>query len=340
MDRKHLLNRKWLADASRRLRAAKPGPRWRNVLFALLLAFVMGNAGRPPLAQADGEKIGYVVFATTDRPGPICLGRYANILALVKADIFRKGETPGTTSSPGYWSFQWVNGTVQDPDIGTLVPERSRASLLGDNPTMAHFYFTARKVGTTTLSFKADIPASSTSVEFTNTASQPMRVTVIPCKFMVSSITTFPGNDNPGAYQQSDPAIVVRMDQAEVTADANGQFTGSATLHWIGTTSTTVEPGGSCTIAEKFAVTTQASISGDILAGQLTLDVTYKEPGVASHNESCGGASLPMVEKPYRLSQVRISLPASGGVTPLTQTQDQDSRLSTGVFVVIPVNGK
>lgn len=193
--------------------------RWRTVFIALVLLFTFGSTSLPSAARAApaNVKVLYSVVAERDKKGSICVGEFATIKVLVKAHVERDDQL----DLEGVWVHRWVRGSVQG--VGGLFPERTRASLLGDNPTAAKFTFRASKPGKATLTFAGEFPRwLLPGVDLIE--SNPVEVTVIPCKFKVKTVLSF----NPGIY-----TITVISDEAVMTRDEAGAFTASSIMHWV-----------------------------------------------------------------------------------------------------------
>ena len=336
MDRKYLTTRKLLAFASRRPSVAKPGSRRRHVLTVLLLAFVMGSTHQPLLAQAAGETYWY--FMGIGEPKTtLCQGERVSYTVYVYGiPDARNGmliELPGVK----------VEAYPADQSIGKFTGANKAG--FATQPTgmdmdelyNANFEFTAaKKIGTSQLFFEGAVKGINIKTGY---VSATVPVKVIACKFRVWVETNFPPN---GTYNPMivEPPITVKMDPTVVTADANGHFTGSARLSWVGHTQNPKPKSGTCSVVQKFESTiTHADISGQISADgtMVELSLTYQQPVSASLTVTCDGVSEGQPDASFVLDPLKLSVPLYGGAFQLDQSYSQGSFMGYVDGDVVPV---
>jgi hypothetical protein len=278
--------------------------------MALALALTFGSAGQPPPAQAAPARAGYAyfVFATLPKSyGTICVGDNVPIsvrVARTSIDI----QTDSLNISG-----IWVAGSVQDPGIGKLIIARKKTGFDYEQPGIAGFIFHADKPGKTTLTFKAEIHYyKSTTFKWIYgpaeiAESNPVEVTVEVCKYNVTAISH---------WAQGGLKYVALIMETEMTIDAPGHYTGTATVDWFITN--TPRPGCSPVM---YYYTSQADLTGmmDADGQQLVVDLAYQvaELQTQTYDSNCDANST-MVDF-YTPAPLTLSMPSFGG----TSTQSQ-----------------
>jgi len=287
-----------------------PIARWRNVFSALVLpAIFLGSLSQPSLAQAAPAraKYAYFVFATLPKSyGTICVGDNVPIsvrVARTSIDI--------QTDSMNI-SGIWVAGSVQDPGIGKLIIARKETGFDYEQPGIAGFIFHAEKPGKTTLFFNAEIRYyQSTILKWIYgpakiAQSNPVEVTVEVCKYKVSVVSHWEFNGL---------NYMAIIDQAGMSADAPGHFTGTAQVFWV----IRLPPGNPCPSVT--TSTSQADLTGvmDADGQQLVVDLAYQvaELQTQTYDSNCDANST-MVDF-YTPAPLTLSMPSFGG----TSTQSQ-----------------
>jgi hypothetical protein len=160
-------------------------------------------------------------------------------------------------------------------------------------------------------------------------------VKVIHCKYKVKTKAKFPSNPN------NDPAILpppitARMENAELTADANGHFTGTANMQWFGGTQVSLLQGGlTCTVVEKFSASSPVDLTGEMSDdGQFTLNLTY-DTVWSSFTETCSVASASGT-LPYILDPMKLIMPDTGGSLSQPQGYNKSSFMGSVAIEVTP----
>jgi hypothetical protein len=205
-----------------------------------------------------------------------------------------------------------VKGTVQNTAIGTLSQVENLTGWDSRYPGAADYRFTAKKPGTTVVSFEGQINhiwwasnlfGKGPIVDRRDFVSDTVTVTVAECKFKVSA--------NSG-WQVEGPANLsfkAMFEDVEITGDENGHFTGSSTVTWTASSSAVGDCSGTLT-----ATPSQVDLSGDLNndSGLLVITMTYQAT-TASEVSNCGNPQFSMTPDP-----VKFVTSAEGGVS--TQT--------------------
>ena len=123
------------------------------------------------------------------------------------------------------------------------------------------------------------------------------------------------------------------MKSTLLTSDADGNFTGTGTLHWIGTS---FKSG--CTVSQKFGGDTSVALSGKIFDDQLQVTMIY-QPGAGALSVSCGGVSQGMPGDAVQLDQLDVQLPMRGGSLKQTQAHSQGAYPGKVLVSAILVKG-
>ncbi len=298
--------------------ARNPAARRRTVFVALVFALVIAGAGQPAPAQpvpAGKDEISFKLEVFPEKLPTFCVNQkftfYAGVSKTVNKVINDKNvEIPGNAPAPA------VSGSVTDRDIGTL---------LGFEDEENTFLFTAKKPGTTTLKFTAlvkniwiganeEVIGSSVKIE------KPVTVKVRNCKYKVETVSQF----------SAQGVKLASTMEGEMESDEQGNFTGSATVNWVGG----VASIGDCSAAYYDVASSQADLTGNQDdSGQLAAEVNYL--GAVITMSGCASASGTMIPDPLTLS-----VPSSGGVSTQSQNLHEPNYFSfygSVVIVVIPV---
>ena len=229
--------------------------------------------------------------------------------------VYRLKLINGVSEAPEAITGISVIGVVDNPNIGQISPgENTTIWASAIYPGAADFVFTAEKPGETIVAFSGMIVNSGWFGTNWGGSSQivsdQVNVKVIPCKFKVETFGQW--------YEASDGAsysIAAVSDEAMVTADADGHYTGSASVNWIGTGY--VE---GCVFPVQIS-SGQIHYTGEINeSGQLVMNQTY-EPVENSWNYVCGngtgsGKGL------FTSDSIIVSISSSGGVTTMPHMID------------------
>lgn len=334
MNRNSRIDKVLFAYTSRCLRRINPFARWRILIAALLLALAIGSVGQASIAQAApaGQDYRFSLNVVAPRT-TICTGE----MVTYKADVYAE-QAPFTGSFVIKVQGVKVDAYPADQSIGAFVGANKAGFVSGRMgsdlmaPTSLVFKFKAgNKPGNSKLFFNGAVAGFDIQTGY---ISFTVPVRVIACKYRVTTTTQFPLNPNHNPMIVS-PRIKVKMNKAEVTADEIGHFNGSGTLHWFGSSYTTVTPDvGSATAVEKFSSTSQASLNGEVFEnGQLVLNLTYEQAS-SSMTETVLGVSGIASDLPYILDPLKISVPAAGGTVSLPQGYNQSSFMGK-VFAVV-----
>lgn len=281
-----------------------------RILAALGLALVVVGVNQLPLAHAASDNLTDVSFelqVNPAHPAPVCLHHSQKFYIFLTRHLSLPQY--GIPDLPLEISGVVVRGSVADTNIGTLLPPDTSGSYeLSDlSVGAADFAFIAKKVGTTILKFDAEVGSYWDGEGVAHTVSQPhpvhveVPVKVIPCKFKVGATSRW---HLPGPHQFD---IVGMIDNAEMKADEQGNFTGSASMNWAVAT-TVLSP--ICLSAIFTVSPSQANLTGQMDdSGLLQANLTYS-PATASMTQVCkvptgtqtSTLHLQMVPDPLNLS--------------------------------------
>jgi hypothetical protein len=337
MNRIYVSVMRWYATARRRQWAVKQAVSTRSVFMALALALIMGSAIQPSpaLATSAGANYAYYVFASNQGKddASVCVGD--NVLITV--NVARVHIENNVQSNRQNETGIWVQGSLQGPSIGKFIIARKQTGFDYEKPGMATFVFHADKAGKTALTFNAEIYYWKYTVTkwifgpVETAVSNLVNLTVADCKYKatINSRWQVPGLE-----------YAAVIDEVELTLDGNGNYTGTATVTWVG--SWQVIPQGmgagmTCT-TKLTAPPSQADLKGTMNdSGYLVVNITYQPVTAPSWNAVCKDSTgaTPPVDNPVQLASgpLKISVPAStGGVS--TQTTDLGDQISGGTAVI------
>ena len=189
----------------------------------------------------------------------------------------------------------------------------------------------------------ANFPEAAAAVQKIKTTPQAQNTqaasgTAIFNKYKVSTITQFPAA--PFDPTIPHPAIEVRMDEIEVTADADGHFSGSGNMQWFGSSLTSPIEGITCTIVDDFAAPSQVDLNSELSdSGQLVLNLTY-QPETGSQTITCQTAIGPVggsTDQVRTLDPLKITMPAEGGTVTQPHGYNSSQVIGSVTITVIPV---
>ena len=299
-------------------------------ILAITFVVCADPAGLVPTAPVAAAGVTYRYYMEVVSPRTtLCLGEKVRYKVVVQRDTGGANPIPvGGVKVEAY---------ADDPSIGKFSGKGKGGSVFVSTeldfttPYSAEFTFTAgKKIGSTTLQFQGLVSYVSPVGQGYVSFAVPIRV--IPCKYKVSSIVRFPPNGtfNPDAIE---PPIVARMKSTLLTSDAEGNFTGTGTIHWIGTSFTS-----GCTVNQKFGGDTSVALSGKIFDDHLQLTMIY-QPGNGALTVNCGGVSQGTPSDPVQLDQLDVELPMSGGSLKQTQAHSQGAYPGKVLVSAILVKG-
>ena len=318
--------------AWRRLPRVGQARRARGRLTALVLPVVVlftTVAGSAQLTSTRSVAAGVTYRYYMDVVSPrttLCFGEKVRYKVVVNR------TADGPTDDPVPVSGVKVEAYADNRAIGTFAGQGKGGSVFVSTeldfstPYSAEFTFTAgKKEGSTTLQFQGLV--SYVSPVGRGYVSFEVPIKVIACKYMVSTVVRFPPNAtyNPDAVE---PPIVATMKPTLLTADADGNFTGTGMLHWKGST---FKSG--CVVSQHFSADTGVALSGSVLDDHLDVRMIY-EPANGPLLVSCDGVSNSAPSIPVQLDQLDVELSPKGGS--LKQPQAHTSGTFLGnVFVTV-----
>jgi hypothetical protein len=319
--------------------AGSTAARWRSVFIALLLALAIGSAGQISPAQAAPDNpadIYFDVWAAPEAPPPVCINKTLKIYVAVHKGIVKTIGGKEHDLSSGFVSGVTIHSSMSTSNVGTLTPESLPVEVDSgaSSPGQVMFVFTATHRGTTTLIFEsngvigagADVPGAPPDSMLTSLGQKvpakkaEIPVTVSgPCKFKVTTITRVSA-----ATSNAEGT----GDEAEVVADAQGNFKGSTTVNWE------IVNTSSCVYSLLSLTPSQVDWSGTIDSDQLVLTGTF-QPTTTSFSFTCPG--IPVGDSgqhtnPIEPLTIRVALTGGGS----TQAQMVSNAAGSAVIVVIP----
>jgi hypothetical protein len=319
--------------------AGSTAARWRSVFIALLLALAIGSAGQISPTQAAPDNpadIYFEVWAFPEAPPPVCINKTLKIYVSVNKGIVKtingkEYDLPRGMVSGGVT----IHSSMSTSNVGTLTPESLPVEVDSgaSSPGQVMFVFTAKQRGTTTLIFEsngvigagADVTGAPPDSMLTSLGQKvpakkaEIPVKVIPCKFKVTTISRWIGP----VYN-----TIATSDEAEVVADAQGNFTGSATVNYA-----TPITDSSCSFSAS-DTPGQVDWSGTIDSDQLVLSGTF-QPSMTSFSASCPPAPGTFSkQQQWTADPLPFRVALSGGG--FTQAQGAPGVSGSAVIVVIP----
>jgi hypothetical protein len=309
---------------------------WRSavrMLFAaLILAHTIGSAGQispaqaaPASAPARSTNLRFELKPYPEGPLTIsaCEVVHFDVIVSKEEQVVLFGrERPVYSILSGVK----IKGLVQNSNIGTLSPPKSSTGFENDSTASAGFTFTPKKDGQTTITFQAtvgfywvgDSYQTKYNAEQIEVPDKMVEVTVTPCKFKVTTISSWIGP----VYN-----TIATSDEAEVVADAQGNFKGSATVNYA-----TPITDSSCSFSAS-DTPGQVDWSGKIDSDQLVLTGTF-QPSMTSFSASCPPAATYSKQQQWTADPLPIRVALSGGG--FTQAQGAPGVSGSADIVVIP----
>ena len=304
------------ANARRRLGGFNPAPLWRSVVMALVLALVVGSAGQPSPARAApaGDATLWIGLFAEKIGGErtICTGDKVLIRVRVVQRIEIIGSEENYSLAPSIGVE--VGASVDGNGVGRISPAKNTTRLDSEPMGATYFTFSAEKPGATTVVFQAKLNTRVVlGFVLSSITIPPTRVplTVIDCSYKVTAISRWSGFGL---------NYVAMIDQAGLTADAPGHYTGTATVNWV---ITQMDSTAGC-ISHATTFTSQADLTGDTDEDgqQLVVDLAYQLAEVKAtwyHYFSDCTATNSHELVSYTPDPLTLSVPASGGVSSQSQ---------------------
>lgn len=304
--------------------------RWRIVFIALVLALTIRGAGQTVPAQAapaGANDIDFELSVYSEKLPTICVNKKLTLYAGVSKTKYKEElvdingkpiPIPGKTPEPTV-TGEKVSGVGTLEKIGGT---EDLMSLQGENV----FTFTSNKPGTAKLKFTVFIQNSwigANEVVIGSPVQRVKEITVkVGCKQKVKTVLQFPV---PELYK-----ITVISDDAVMTADEAGTFTGSATMYW--TYSDIVVGCGSFAAS---ATDSQVDLTGNIDDdGQQFVATETFQPTMVSVSDECPVVGKISSQGPGSVYPLTFSVASSGGVSIQTATGEGISGLAH--IVVVP----
>jgi hypothetical protein len=286
---------------------------WPRLLIALMLALGSGNAAGSTSARAqdeDPDGFQFLVDVISPLAKPLCIGETRDIsVRILERGTIRANEpmeNASITLGPG----TSVTGEVADTAIAQITSARTllinSPSPTRARPGVVSFTVKALKAGKTAIDFSGVVKFQNLTIQ-----AQPFKgvpIEVLNCKFKVTAVhqAVVAGG---GHFN-----VVAMMDEAEIRADPQGHFTGTAPVRWAGA-SATIPP---CFVTIKVAGSTQAELSADMNeSGQLALKLNLQAPETST-TATCAGVTRTETT-PLSAEPLELDVPNAGGVVTLAQ---------------------
>jgi hypothetical protein len=247
---------------------AWPRTRTRSLrdLVAALLLFAL--AAQPVLADGGAERYVFYLAAHANRSlDNLCVGDVVRIDVTAERFIANKRATDtDRNTNPAVQVYGvTIDGTVGNPEVGSLFFTKRITSARATPPGSAQFKFTATKAGTTGIVFKGTHIQTGWFMRFVSPdrtyLSTEVEVTVRNCEYSVTATGHW------HAYSLDYTALIsdVRLKSA-----GGGNYTGAG----IWTFLITRVVGCSNTQVYEAPVTLNGTLEGD----RLTVEITYDPP--------------------------------------------------------------
>lgn len=291
--------------------SVNPASRWRTVFIALVLVLAIESAGQAPpvLAAPAAMELRYSMLARKLRGNnaTICVGDDVPIHVRVTRAEFVGAQGYHVQDIPGVR----VEASVSNGGIGKLNPISIHTGWSSDDPGGADYKFHAEKVGTTIISFKGTINqvwwgaklGLAPFVTRRDFVEDQVEITVEECQYKVTVSSSFP---------VPDMFIGAVFKDALMTLDAQGFYSGTATVTWSGYW---LPFGGariSCVNFLKTLAPSKATLVGLVNeSGQLELTIAY-DPHNLAWSQKCTGLERSEYKFEATATDLKFNVPASG----------------------------
>lgn len=309
----------WVLNARIRLHAFKSIVRSLPVYIILIIALALIIASGPLSAQAAPAKDSFrfhILAKKIKGNATICVGDNVPIYVRVMRSQMTGNQGDNVQNIPGVR----VDASMSNAGIGSLTPKTSYTGWNLKDSGGANFNFRAEKAGTTTIHVKGTInhiwwlanlglPPVVDRRDFVNSE---VEIKVEDCSYKVTTTSR---------WSADEVNWVAKIDQAGMTTDAPGHYTGTATVDWV--LSEFPPPIGSCPLQE-FKASSDANLTGELVGPDLlVVNIIFKPVDVTwlTWNwilEECMiGGNVTWHPAP---DQLRFNFPVSGGEAHPSQT--------------------
>lgn len=290
---------------------------WR-ALVGLVVLILM--ASLPLSASAEGSIETYVFYlagGASKSLSDLCVGDVVTID--MKAERFlrnRRGSGTDLTTNPPVQVYGvTIDGSVGNPEVGSLFFTRRTTSARGTPPGSAQFKFTATKAGSTGILFKGTKVATGWVEKFVNGnkdfLSTELEATVRDCEYSVTATSR---------WHCCNVDYTAIVSDVRMTSTGGGKYTGEGTWTFITTESDNPASCAPHTQIYEAPVVLNGELDGD----QLIVDVTYDRPmgdwftwGTDSGTCHLRWSTQTLTHYPEPLT---FTVPASGTSLTLVQT--------------------
>jgi hypothetical protein len=283
----------------------------RSLFLALVLVLSMDGAGYtlPALAApARATKFQFFMSARKDKGNAtVCVGDIVPIHVKVM-----RAEVVGDPANLGYAQPMpgvRIQALISNKSIGTLTWTTIDTGWNFNDPGGADFKFHADKAGSTMVEFNGTIrhvwwgsrylPGLPPLTDRKDHVTSNVEIIVEECQYKVTAVSTFIA---PGVK------LVAEISDAGLTLAADGRFTGTGSVTWVGGPVSLYGCSGTMEVDPS-----QAEIVAVKGPDQLVLQVTYRETTL-SHIYDCKPGSVE-IHPPVLPDPIILSVPVSGGST-------------------------
>jgi len=304
----------------------------RPITMLMLAALVMSQFSLVrAIPLADFTLVNFSLYAAPEGPLKICVGESVKFYVSVKRTIDEYKSSKFSTPKEDDVTAANVEGEVLDTKIGKISPASRETNFkTGDSPN-AIFTFRAIKKGETDIVFKTVIntfwigkngPTETLDKDY-KVNKQFVKVTVKQCKFKVSvnSKWSIPGEAN--------LSYVAEVNEAKVTGDEQGHFTGSAKVNWTSNAGGVENCSGTSTVEPS-----PVNITGDMNQNdeiELTFTFQSAQNTIAA---KCGDASG-STKISLTPDSLKLAVTSDGGASSQSQALRGPETISGTAFIDI-----
>ncbi len=308
--------------------------RWmRSITVIILVALVTSQFSLVrAIPLADAATVSFSISVAPGTSPDLCVGAtrkfYANVIRNTDRYI---NDGKFLLSKSDRLANVDVKAEVADPKVGTISPAHKETSFKEEAGPQALFTFKATKAGKTKVVFNADVNAFYTGPhseieqveKIYHVNKQSVDITVKQCKFKVSvnSKWSIPGEAN--------LSYVAEVNEAEVTGDEQGHFTGSAKVNWTSNAGGVENCSGTSTVEPS-----PVNITGDMNeSDELKLTFTFQSAQntiAAKCDGESGTTKIGLTADPLKLA-----VSADGGASSQSQALRGPGTVSGSAFIDI-----
>lgn len=297
-----------------------------RILYAALIStLAIGSMGQTPLVQAAPSGDTEIEFRFMTIPtNPICVGDKKEIDAYLHRKL-QLSDPKYTAGLGGSWQAVpgiRIKAAVADPSIGQISPAQITTDVFGT----ADFIFLAERPGETTVTFEGTVVTPGWfgtnwgGDSISGIINHPIKV--INCKYKVKTVLQFPV---PELYN-----ITVIGDDAVMTGDEVGAFTGSAAMYWVYSEVSQEDCDFSISASDS-----QVDLTGqlDEAGGQFVVTETF-QPTTVAVSMCCPIVGCRSASEQGTVYPLTFNVASSGGI--VTQTVSGQGVSGLAYIIVVP----